>query len=77
MSFSRVALVGIQGLYRRFDWSRHLSPMAQTAADVGGARGGELLTDRPSGGSSSRPDWIFSNDIKYRCAQVQIWSEFS
>jgi hypothetical protein len=42
MSFSRVAPVVFQPFYRCFDWSRHLWPMAQTAADVPGARGGEL-----------------------------------
>ena len=46
MSFSRVAPVGFQPFYRCFDWSRHLWPMAQTAADVPGARGGELKGNR-------------------------------
>jgi hypothetical protein len=47
MSFSRVAPVGFQRFYRRFDWSRHPWPMAQTAADVRGARGGEYPTKQP------------------------------
>ena len=46
MSFLRVAPVGFQRFYRRFDWSRHLWPMAQTAADVPGAGGGELRAAR-------------------------------
>jgi hypothetical protein len=48
MSFSRVAPVGFQRLYHRFDWSLHLWPMAQTAADVGGTRGGELKAINPN-----------------------------
>jgi NADPH:quinone reductase-like Zn-dependent oxidoreductase len=38
---------GFQRLYHRFDWSLHLWPMAQTAADVGGTRGGELIPRAP------------------------------
>ena len=36
--------VGFQRHYRRFDWSRRLRPMARTAADLRGARGGEYPT---------------------------------
>jgi hypothetical protein len=42
MSFSRMAPVGFQRLYGRFNWSRLLWPIAQTAADVRGTGGGEL-----------------------------------
>src|ERR1700693_2745744 len=44
MPFSRVAPVGFQRFCRRFDWSRHLWAMVQTAADVPGAGSGELCT---------------------------------
>src|ERR1700722_13803249 len=44
MSFSRVAPVGFQRVYGRFNWSRLLWPIAQTAADVRGAGGRELCT---------------------------------
>jgi|SRR5450631_2282294 len=48
MSFSRVAPVGFSAALSRFDWSRRLWPMAQTAADVPGARGGELKALHPA-----------------------------
>jgi hypothetical protein len=72
MSFSRVAPVVFQRLYRRFDWSRHLWSMAQTAADALGAQGGELRAPvslwayqgsevHARGETSSRVKWAIIN----------------